>query len=69
MSSHVKIKMPSRGRTGVVEIECQTETVQVPKGPYRFASGPRKGQFVPIKTVRRNFAALTDAVRKVCKAK
>jgi hypothetical protein len=60
----VKVKMPHKGRTGVVDIVCQTKTVKVPVGPYRFASGSRKGQFVPIRDIRRNFATLVDAVQK-----
>jgi hypothetical protein len=56
--------MPYRGRSGEIEIECETKSATVPVGPYRFVNGARKGQFVPIDAVRRNFAALVDAVGK-----
>ncbi len=60
----VKVKMPYRGRSGEIEIECETKSARVPVGPFRFVNGARKGQFVPIAAVRRNFAALVDAVAK-----
>jgi hypothetical protein len=60
----VKVKMPYRGRTGRIEIACETRTARVPVGPFRFLNGARKGQFVPLEAVRRNFAALVDAVAK-----
>lgn len=65
----VKVMMPYRGRTGEIEIECETKTATVPVGPFRFTNGKRKGQFVPIKAVRHNFAALVDALtRQLVKA-
>lgn len=60
----VKVKMPYQGRTGRIEIECGTRTARVPVGPFRFVRGARKGQFVPLAAVRRNFAALVDALAK-----
>ena len=60
----VKVKMPYKGRTGVIEIECQTKKVDVPVGPFRFVNGSRKGQFVPVEAVRRNLSALVDELAK-----
>ena len=59
-----KVMMPYQGRSGKIEIECGTKTAVVPVGPFRFTNGKRKGQFVPLATVRRNFAALVDALAK-----
>ena len=63
-SGRVTVKMPHKGRTGVVDIECGTKMVKVPVGPYRFVGGSRKGQFVPIRNVQRNFAALVKELAK-----
>lgn len=59
-----KVKLPHRGRTGVVEIECATKTARIPVGPFRFVNGSRKGQFVPVKHIRKNFAVLVEELAK-----
>lgn len=60
----MKMQMPYRGRTGTIEIEGDVKTALVPVGPFRYVNGSRKGQFVPIKHVRHNFAALVEELAK-----
>jgi len=64
MDAMTRMQMPHQGRTGVVEIEGETKTAKIPVGPFRFVNGSRKGQFVPIKHIRHNFAALVEVLAK-----
>jgi|APLow6443716910_1056828.scaffolds.fasta_scaffold171872_1 hypothetical protein len=64
-----KVMLPYKGRTGQIEIEVETATATVPVGPFRFVNGARKGQFVPLATIRRNLAVLVDRLARQARRK
>jgi len=64
-----KVMLPYKGRTGQIEIECETATATVPVGPFRFVNGARKGQFVPLAAIRHNLAVLVDRLERQARKK